>query len=117
MLAAELKSNANKLAQWTTRAILSGADKMLFGFVSRVRTKDAALHAVLATQSYKTMEFARQISLRPSNIWGIFRELTDRLMACPEGKYVLLRDPNKATVRIYKVPQATFTEDDPARKR
>ncbi len=39
VLAAELKSNANKLAQWTVRAILAGADKMLFGFVSRVRVK------------------------------------------------------------------------------
>ena len=116
-LAAELKSNANKLAQWTTRAILSGADKMLFGFVSRVRVKDAALHAVLATQSYKTMEFARQISLRPSNIWGILKELVERLLACPEGKYVLLRDPNKATVRIYKVPAYTFTDDEPVKKR
>jgi hypothetical protein len=46
---------------------------MLFGFVARVRVKDAGLHAVLATQSYKTMEFARQISLRTSNMWGILR--------------------------------------------
>jgi translation initiation factor 3 subunit D len=73
VLAAELKSNANKLAQWTVRAILAGAEKMLFGFVSRVRVKDAGLHAVLATQSYKTMEFARQIALRTSNMWGILK--------------------------------------------
>jgi Eukaryotic translation initiation factor 3 subunit 7 (eIF-3) len=33
VLAAELKSNANKLAQWTARAILAGAEKMLFGYV------------------------------------------------------------------------------------
>jgi hypothetical protein len=29
VLAAELKSNANKLAQWTVRAILAGAEKVL----------------------------------------------------------------------------------------
>jgi translation initiation factor 3 subunit D len=121
VLAAELKDNANKLAQvrprtqlffffshfdspkWTARAILAGAEKMLFGFVSRVRVKDASLHAVLATQSYKTTEFARQISLRTSNMWGILRELSDRLLEMPEGKYVLLRDPNKAAVKIFKV--------------
>jgi len=110
VLAAELKSNANKLAQWTARAILAGAEKMLFGFVSRVRVKDNTLHSILATQAYKTMEFARQISIRTSNMWGILKELVERLMAMPPGKYVLLRDPNKASVKIFKVPQDTFEE-------
>ncbi len=29
-------------------------------------------------------------------------------MAQPEGKYVLLRDPNKPSVRIFKVPADSF---------
>jgi translation initiation factor 3 subunit D len=108
VLAAELKSNANKLAQWTVRSILGGAEKMVFGFVSRTRMTSNQSHSILATQGYKTSEFARQISLRTSNMWGILKELIDRLMAQPEGRYVLLRDPNKASVRIFKVPADTF---------
>jgi hypothetical protein len=37
-----------------------------------------------------------------------FQELIDRLMDMPEGKYLLLRDPNKAAVKIFKVPQDSF---------
>jgi hypothetical protein len=30
----------------------------------------------------------------------------------PEGKYVIMRDPNRAVVRIYGVPMETFEESD-----
>ena len=30
----------------------------------------------------------------------------------PEGKYVIMRDPNRAIVRIYGVPMETFEESD-----
>lgn len=33
-------------------------------------------------------------------------------MSQPEGKYVLLRDPNKSSLRIFKVPQDSFTTDE-----
>merc|ERR1719440_2540697 len=29
-----------------------------------------------------------------------------------DGKYVLMKDPNKATVRLYSVPPNTFEEDE-----
>jgi hypothetical protein len=99
-----------------SKAILGGADKMLFGFVTRVRTKDNNLHAVLSTQSYKTMEFARQISLRASNAFGILKELIERIRELGDftGNLVLLRDPNKAQVRIYRVPEGeTFKKEIP----
>jgi len=117
VLASELKSNANKLAQWTAKAILSGADKMLFGFVTRVKPQDHSVHSVLATQSYKTQEFARQISMRRSNMWGILKLLIDKCMALPEGKYVLLRDPNKSCIKLFKVPADAFDETAAERER
>ncbi len=46
---------------------------MLFAFVSRSRMTSNTTHSVLATQSYKTTEFARQISLRTPNMWGILK--------------------------------------------
>lgn len=111
VLAAELKSNANKLAMWTIRAILAGAEKMLFGFVTRGQVKNNTQHTVLATQSYKTMEFARQIALRTSSMFGILKDLVDRLMDMPEGRYVLLRDPNKNAVKVFKVPSNAFEKE------
>ena len=50
VLATELKNNANKLAKWTAAALISGADMIKLGYVSRVHMKDNFHHAVLGTQ-------------------------------------------------------------------
>lgn len=113
VLAAELKSNTNKLAQWTVRAVLAGAEKMVLGFVSRTRPKDSNVHSILAVQSYKTTEFAKQTGVLRSNMWGIMKELAERFFALSDGTYVLMRDPNKASVRVFKVPAAAL-EKKPA---
>ena len=39
-MATEIKNNGNKLARWTVEALLSSADQIRVGFVSRVNTKD-----------------------------------------------------------------------------
>jgi len=101
VLAAELKSNANKLARWASQAILAGADKMLLGFVSRVKPTDKYNHTVLGTQIYKTSEFARQIGLRKSTMWGILKTLFTKFQNMDDGKYVIMRDPNKAAIKIF----------------
>jgi translation initiation factor 3 subunit D len=31
-----------------------------------------------------------------------------------DGKYVLVKDPNKPTIRLYQVPADTFEEDEEA---
>ena len=50
VLATELKNNANKLAKWTAAALVSGADMIKLGYVSRVHMRDNFHHAVLGTQ-------------------------------------------------------------------
>ena len=50
VLATELKNNANKLAKWTAAALISGADMIKLGYVSRVHMRDNFHHAVLGTQ-------------------------------------------------------------------
>jgi translation initiation factor 3 subunit D len=35
-------------------------------------------------------------------------------MKMPEGKYVLVKDPNKSVIRLYDVPIGTFEDDDDA---
>ncbi|DAZ96637.1 TPA: hypothetical protein N0F65_005816 [Lagenidium giganteum] len=114
ILANELKNNSCKLAKWTAQAILSGADEMKLGYVSRVNYKDPYSHIVLGVQSYDPQLFANQIALNQNNMWGIIKMLAELLLEQPEGKYVIMKDPNKPVVRIYAVPQDTFEEDDGA---
>lgn len=41
------------------------------------------------------MDFAAQLNVSLANGWGIVRTVTDMCMKQPEGKYVLVKDPNK----------------------
>ncbi|KAI6703740.1 hypothetical protein NL676_012876 [Syzygium grande] len=95
VLATELKNNANKLAKWTAQALLASADYMKLGFVSRVHPRDHFNHVILAVQQYKPRDFASQINLNTSNMWGIVKSIVDLCMKLNEGKYVLVKDPSK----------------------
>jgi len=108
----ELKNNAFKLAKWTAQSILAGADQMKIGFVSRNAPKNAYEHQILATQFYRPKDFATQITLNEGNMWGIMRMFINLFKEQPEGKYVIMRDPNKASIRVYSVPPGTFESDD-----
>ena len=82
-----------------------------FRFVSRVNPKSANDHVVLGVLGYKPREFASQMNLNLNNGWAIVRTFVDMVMREPDGKYVLVKDPNKPTLRIYSVPLNTFEED------
>ncbi|KAL5839537.1 hypothetical protein ACOSQ4_012145 [Xanthoceras sorbifolium] len=111
VLATELKNNANKLAKWTAQALLASADLMKLGFVSRVHPRDHFNHVILAVLGYKPRDFAAQINLSTSNMWGIVKSIVDLCMKLNEGKYVLVKDPSKPQVRIYEVPPDAFEND------
>ncbi|KAK9478374.1 eukaryotic translation initiation factor 3 subunit D [Lipomyces japonicus] len=113
VVATEMKNNSCKLARWTTQSILAGADQMKVGFVSRANPKDKTRHVILGVVGYKPREFANQMNLSLANGWGIARSIIDRCLNLPEGKYVIVKDPNKPTIRLYDVPQDTFV-DEPA---
>ena len=112
VLATELKNNSNKLAKWTAQSILAGADQMKVGYVSRVAPTNNYDHVILATQYFKPKELATQINLSVNNMWGIIKMLSELLLSKDDGKYVIMKDPNKATVRIYAVPINAFDEDE-----
>ena len=111
VLATELKNNANKLARWTAQALLSGADMMKLGYVSRVHPRDHYNHSVLTVMGYKPRDFAAQINLNTANMWGIVKSIVDICMRFEEGKYVFVKDPAKPQVRIYEVPSDAFEND------
>ncbi|CAL8073755.1 unnamed protein product [Calicophoron daubneyi] len=112
VLASEIKNNAFKLARWTTCSLLAGADQLKLGFVSRVNPKDSSRHVILGTQQFKPHEFALQLNLNLDNAWGILRCIVDFFMKMPEGKYLMLKDPNKPLLRIFTVPADAFDSDE-----
>jgi len=112
VLATELKNNSCKLAKWTVSSLLAGSDQIKFGYVSRQHVKDTAKHVILGTQQFKPVEFANQINLNMDNAWGILRCIVDTCMKLKEGKYLIMKDPNKPVVRIYDIPDHTFDSED-----
>lgn len=119
VIATEMKNNSSKLARWTTQAILAKADAMKLGFVSRANPRSNAGHLVLGVVGYKPREFASQMNLNLGNGWGIVRTIVDRVRALdaeddPETvkKYLLVKDPNRAVIRLYSVPANTFEEEE-----
>jgi translation initiation factor 3 subunit D len=112
VLATELKNNSNKLARWTIQSILAGTSTIKLGFVSRTNPKSQAHHVILGTQFYKPREFATQINLNVKNAWGIFKTIVDACARVDDGTYVLMKDPNKPTLRLYAVPENAFDNLD-----
>jgi translation initiation factor 3 subunit D len=112
VLATELKNNSCKLAKWTAQSILAGADQMKLGYVSRATNTNAFDHQVLGTQFFEPKALATQIALNMNTMWGIVKMICELLLNQPDGKFVLLKDPNKPTMRLYSVPLSTFEEDE-----
>merc|ERR1712168_1583309 len=112
VLATELKNNSNKMAKWTCNAILAGSDILKLGYVSRVAPNNTSRHVILGTQQFKPRVFAQQIALDMDNAWGILRMIIDTCMKLKEGKYLLLRDPNKPIMRLYDIPDNSFESEE-----
>merc|ERR1719203_1792156 len=112
VLANELKNNACKLAKWTVQSILAGADNLKFGYVTRYNVKDSSRHVILGTHQFKPIEFGQQINLNMDNAWGIVRCVLDLVMAQKDGKYLIVKDPNKPMIRLYDIPDSTFESEE-----
>jgi len=112
VVATEMKNNSCKLAKWTVQSVLAGAELMKIGYISRANPKDNTRHVILSTASMRPTDFAAQLNVSLANGWGIVRTITDLCMKMPEGKYVLIKDPNKSVIRLYAVPMTAFTTED-----
>merc|ERR1712129_343955 len=67
-------------------------------------SKDNLNHRILGTQQIKPKEFATQINLNVSNSWGVLKSIVDLCLALEEGKFLLMKDPNKEVIRLYSIP-------------
>ncbi|KAI0013423.1 eukaryotic translation initiation factor 3 subunit D [Xylariaceae sp. FL0662B] len=111
VVATEMKNNSVKLARWTVQSILSKADIMKLGFVSRANPKTNDKHVILGVIGWKPKDFAAQMNLSLSNGWGIVRTIADMCLSREDGKFVLVKDPNKSILRLYEVPASSFDEE------
>ena len=83
-----------------------------YSFVSRVNPKVNDKHVILGVIGWKPRDFANQMNLSLSNGWGIVRTIADMCLQRDGTKFVLVKDPNKAILRLYEVPASTFEEDE-----
>ena len=81
-------------------------------FVSRATPKANDRHVILGVVGYDPRKFAEQMNLNLANGWGIVRTIVDMCLKMNEGKYVLVKDPNKPLLRLYEVPAGTFEEGE-----
>jgi translation initiation factor 3 subunit D len=71
--------------------------KCLSRYISRANPRDNTRHIVLSAASVRPADFAGQLNVSLANGWGIVRTVADLCMKQPEGKYVLIKDPNRVS--------------------
>jgi translation initiation factor 3 subunit D len=98
-----MKNNACKLARWTVETLLAGSDYMRLGFVSRTSPKDRKRHQILGSSLVKPYDFCDQIAFNLGNGWGIVKAISDLCLKLDDGKYVILRDPSRQMLTIYRI--------------
>jgi Eukaryotic translation initiation factor 3 subunit 7 (eIF-3) len=76
----------------------TGSSHLTNSYVSRANPRDNTRHVILSTASMRPMDFAAQLNVSLANGWGIVRTVADLCLKMPEGKYVLVKDPNKVGV-------------------
>jgi len=105
-----IRSNNGKIARWCAASLLSGVDQIKIGFVSRVTPRDPYNHTILGTQFYKPAELASQMALNQANMWGIVKHIVDVVRQYEDGKFILVKDPNKALLSLYAIPSNAFED-------
>jgi translation initiation factor 3 subunit D len=112
VMATENSNNGCKLARWTAQAMLAGADEMKIGFVTRSAARDAKAHTILAAQRFKVDEMFKQINQDAGRMWATVRRINEIILALPDGKYLLLKDPNDAKLSVYSLPESYSIDDE-----
>lgn len=99
---------------WVSRiiGIISWPVLTISSFVSRASPRAPNDHIILGVLGYKPRDFAAQMNLNLANGWGIVRTIVDMVMKMEDGKYVIVKDPNKNLIRLYAVPSDAFEDDE-----
>ena len=76
---------------------------MKFIFVSRFKYKQADKHCILSTSTMNTNKFIDLINFKFEEAWNRVKYVVDYLQDKEDGKYMLLKDPIKNYLKIFKV--------------
>jgi hypothetical protein len=76
------------------------AIELINRYISRATPKDTTHHVIVGVQNYKPKDFAAQMNVSLTNGWGIVRTIADLMLKQPEGKYVLVKDPNNVSCYV-----------------
>lgn len=102
LIAQETKNNHCKVGKWVAQALIAGCEYLKIGFVTRNSPDSNSRHSILNVQTYKTRELGTQIGLQEDTAWGIVRGIIDLIMAQPDGRYTLVKDPVKPEIKLYR---------------
>jgi translation initiation factor 3 subunit D len=108
VIASEIKNNLAKLTRWTAEAVVTGAEQVRIGFVSRLNPKSNLKHQLLMTKLYTPATFAQSLNVPVRQLWGTLNAILTLVNKQPDGTYLLLRDANKPLLRLFKVPDTQF---------
>ena len=96
-----------KFAYTGTNSIHLPVDKCC-GFCTHSRKPVSSEFLLL--QVCKPKDFAMQINLHMENCWGIVRAIIDVCLKLDEGKFIIIKEPNKPVMRLYSVPDNAFEQ-------
>jgi translation initiation factor 3 subunit D len=117
--ATELKANNCKLTKWLLQAHLANVSHIKLGWISRTNgIKDPNVHSVLGVTTHPVRELTSELGVDLGNFWGATKHILNILMSekFVEGSYILLRDPNRKSVYIYKTTPNEFRQKKSAAK-
>jgi len=110
-LAAEMKNNTNKITRWAAEMHLAGVQEFRLGFVSRKIPRDPLHHLILLVQRFNPALFITNARISLGKLWGSLLFIIDICKEQPDGKYLLMRDPNEPKLNLYSVPEDAFSDE------
>ena len=104
VIAAELKHNQAQMCRWVGAAVLGSVNRFKLAFCSRISPRDRTRHALLSVYDLEPHEFAHQMRMDLANGFGIVKALSRRFLDVlqGDGRLIVMRDPQKAILRIYQ---------------
>lgn len=107
--ATEVRNNNCKLHKWALQAHLAEADSIALAYVSRTTMRDPYSHVLLGVEERARTDFLRDLGADVSALWGVLMRLVDLLRSLPDdATYLLVREPNKKQLSIYRVKDDDF---------
>merc|ERR1719204_815607 len=107
----EYSRNKAKLARWVASAVLAGASEIKLGWVVRQNVSEKA-HDILKTETIPIKTFAKSVNVTPQNMWAVLARIVSEIRKQEEGRYIMMKDPNKQTIRMYRIRQDEFENEE-----